>query len=402
MVNLELISYSLKHVIHRTSRSILTIISIFIGIMTIFIFISFGWGLFDYVNEIKESSGADMVTIMPQGAGAPGLDTTFYLTEKDIVAISHTSGVFEATGTYAKVAEVSKGKKNKFVFVFAYDPSKPLIKEVYNVDLLEGRELRNPDIGKVVLGYNYKIDNKIFTSGLNLNDQLQIQGRNVRVVGFFNRLGNPQDDSNIYLSNDFFEEIYPNNTEKHSQVIAQVDISSIDLVIKRIESSLRKSRNLEKGKEDFFVASFQDLIETYTQAIDYVVYFVIFIALISVLVSAVNTANTTITSVLERVREIGIMKAIGARNRDIFGIFVFESGFLGFVAGSLGVIIGFSITSAVALFLKNSGWGFLSPHYSWSLFVGCILFATATGALSGIIPAWKASKIQPVNALRYE
>ncbi len=402
MVNKELISYSLKHIAHRTSRSILTIVSIFVGITTIFIFISFGQGLFDYVNELKESSGADMITVIPQGIGAPGLDNTFYLTESDIEAVEKTPGVFEATGTYAKVAEVKKGKTNKFVFLFAYDPKEPLIKEVYNVEIVVGRELRDREIGRAVAGYNYKLEDKIFPRSIGVNEQIEIQGTNTRIVGFFDKLGNPQDDSNIYVSNDFFEEIYPNQSKKYNQIIARVDLNSIDAVVFRVEEKLRKSRNLEEGKEDFFVTSFQDLLDSFTSAIDYVVYFVIFIALISVIVSAVNTANTTITSVLERVKEIGVMKAIGAKNKDIFKIFVFESGFLGFVAGSIGVLVGFFITILFAAFLESNGWGFLSPHYSWSLFIGCVLFATFTGAISGIIPAWKASKIQPVKALRYE
>jgi putative ABC transport system permease protein len=126
------------------------------------------------------------------------------------------------------------------------------------------------------------------------------------------------------------------------------------------------------------------------------------IALISVFVSAVNTANTMITSVLERFKEIGILKSIGARNSEIFKIFLFESGFLGFVAGSIGVLVGWAASDFGAGILDNLGYGFLSPHYSWSLFIVLILFATLTGAISGMIPAWKASKINAVDALRYE
>ena len=114
-----------------------------------------------------------------------------------------------------------------------------------------------------------------------------------------------------------------------------------------------------------------------------------------------STAESSF-AVLERIKEIGVMKAIGAKNSDIFIIFVFESGFLGLVAGIVGVLVGFGITSIAETFLDGNGWGFLSPYYSWELFIGCILFATFTGAISGIIPAWKASKIRTVNALRYE
>ena len=402
MINKELIKYSLKHVIHRKARSFLTIFSILIGIATIFIFISFGQGLFNYVNELKTSSGADKIVILPKGGGAPGLDTTFALTKKDIEAVEEAVGVHEAAGIYVKPAEVKKGKVKKFVFLMGFDPESELIMEISGIDVLEGRQLKGGDDQKVVVGYNYRVENKIFPNQLKVNDKIDLGNEKLKIVGILEGIGNPQDDSNIYITDAYFERLYPNSSGKYGQIIARADSDNIPQVIKNVESKLRNSRNLDKGKEDFFVSSFEDLLEQFTSALDYIVYFVIFIALISVVVSAVNTANTTITSVLERVKEIGVMKAIGARNREIFTIFVFEAGFLGFIAGLLGIILGFIITSIAGAFLDAQGWGFLSPHYSWQLFIGCILFATLTGAISGIIPAWRASKIRPVRALRYE
>ncbi|MBM3231790.1 ABC transporter permease [Candidatus Pacearchaeota archaeon] len=403
MINKELIKYSLKHIVHRKARSFLTIFSIFVGIVTIFIFVSFGQGLFDYVNDLQSSSGADKIRIIPKGIGAPGLDTTFSLTEDDIESIEKTAGVYEATGMYSRAAEVVKGRTKRFVFLVTYNPDDSgLIKEVFTIDIDSGRDLRNGDDGKVLLGHNYKVENKIFLEALTLNDNIEVQGQRLKIIGFFDEVGNPQDDSNIYITNNYFEKLYPGSSGKYNQIIARVDARNIPQIIDRIEDNLRKSRGLDEGKEDFFVASFEELLEQITSALDYIVYFVLFIALISVLVSAVNTANTTITSVLERIKEIGVMKAIGAKNSEVFAIFVFESGFLGFVAGVLGIIFGFLITYATGAFLDASGWGFLSPHYSLELFLGCILFAALTGAVSGIIPAWRSSKIRPVRALRYE
>lgn len=403
MINKELIKYSLNHIFHRKARSLLTIFSILVGITSIFIFVSFGQGLFDYVNELKSSSGADKLMVMPKGIGAPGLDTTFFLTEEDISAVKKATGVYQATGLYSKPAEVVKSNVKKYVFLISYDPDdSKLIKEIFSVKLEEGRDLRNGDDSKAILGHNYRLKDKTFPNVLTLNDNLEVQGEKVRVVGFFQEIGNPQDDSNIYITNDYFEKLYPNSSKKYNQILARVDSSNIQNVIINIESELRKSRNLKEGKEDFFVASFEELLEQFTQALDYIVYFVIFIALISVMVSAVNTANTTITSVIERIKEIGIMKAIGAQNNEIFMIFVFESGFLGLIAGVFGILLGLTVTSIAKVFLEVQGWGFLSPHYSWQLFLGCVLFASLTGAISGVIPAWRASKIRPVRALRYE
>ena len=224
----------------------------------------------------------------------------------------------------------------------------------------------------------------------------------MRIVGFYEKIGNPQDDSNIYVTNDFMPELYPDAELSYGMIVARVDKNNVDGVADRVEEKLRQYRGLDEGKEDFSVQSYSDLLESYMVVLDIIVGFIILIALISVVVSAINTANTMITSVLERFKEIGVLKSIGARNSEIFKIFLFESGFLGFVAGVIGVLVGWGATILGANILDNLGYGFLSPHYSWTLFVGLILFATFTGAISGMIPAWRASKINAVDALRYE
>ncbi len=402
MISKETAKYSLKNLYQKKSRSLLTIISIFVGITTIFIFISFGWGLYDYVNEFTTASSADKVIIQAKGIGMPGLDDTFALTDEDLRVVEKTSGVYEASGVAFKVAEVTKGSEKKYTFLIGYDPKKPLIMEFYNIDIDKGRWLNSEEKNKVIAGYNYQIPNKIFSKAYDLNDNLEVQGDKIKIVGFFESVGSPPDDAQLYVTNDFLEELYSNDTFSYGWIIARVEVNKIDTVVENIEKNLRKSRGLEKGKEDFFVQSFQDMMATYSNVLNGIIGFIILIALISVLVSAINTANTMITSVIERIKEIGIIKSIGAKNSEVFNIFLFESGVLGFVAGVVGVLIGWVLSYFAGELLSNLGWGFLSPHYSISLFVGCILFATITGAISGAIPAYKASKINPVDALRYE
>ena len=198
------------------------------------------------------------------------------------------------------------------------------------------------------------------------------------------------------------EELYGENLSGYNMVVARVDQDSIEEISERIKANLRDSRDVEKGKEDFSVQSYQELLETYNSVLNGIVGFIVLIALISVIVSSINTANTMITSVIERTKEIGIMKAVGAKNSEIFNVFLFESSVLGMVSGIVGVTIGWIITYGASILLNSIGWGFLSPHYSWSLFIGLIAFATVTGAISGAIPAWNASKVNPVDALRYE
>jgi putative ABC transport system permease protein len=406
IISKENIKYSFNNIKQSKARSILTILSIFVGIATIFIFVSFGWGLYDYIDEFTSSSSADKILIQPKGGVIPGLDDTFKLLDDDLRAIENTAGVFEATGVHMSVAEIVQGDSKKYAFIVSFDPNLPLMMELSDIEIIEGRALRSGDSGKVVLGYNYMVKDKIFSKAYSLNSKIEVQGVDLRIVGFYEKIGNPQDDSNIYITNDFADDILRevgSDAElPYGMIIARVDKDNIDEVAEKVKKSLRQNRDLDEGKEDFTVQSYADLLENFTVVLDIVIGFIILIALISVFVSAVNTANTMITSVLERFKEIGILKSIGARNSEIFKIFLFESGFLGFVAGCIGVLVGWMASNIGANVLDNLGYGFLSPHYSWILFVGLILFATLTGAISGMVPAWRASKINAVDALRYE
>jgi len=401
MIRKESVKYSLNNLKKRKTRSLLTILSIFVGIATIFLFISFGLGLYNYVNSFISESSADKVTIQPKGNAAPGLDDTFALTKDDLRAIERASGINEVSGVYFKVAEIEKNNVNKFVFAVAYDPEKYLLLELNNIKIFKGRNLKSGDEGKVVAGYNYLIENKIFKNSFDVNDVIEISGKDFRIIGFYEPVGNPSDDSQVYMTETQFEELY-NETKGYNMIVASVDVDKISNAIDNIEKNLRDSRNVEEGKEDFTVSSFEDMLEQFTSALNIIIGFVILIALISVVVSAINTANTMITSVLERVKEIGVMKSIGARNSEILKIFLFESSFLGFMAGVVGVFLGWLLAFAAGTVLLSLGWGFLQPYYPWQLFLGCILFATVTGAISGIVPAISASRTNPVEALRYE
>jgi len=399
MISKESIKYSLRNLRQRKTRSAFTIISILVGIATIFIFVSFGLGLYNYIQEMSSASSADKVLIQPKGFG--GMDPTFSFSEDELKVVERTSGVYAATGVYFKNAEIQKSDVKKYTYVIGYDPKKPLIMDVYNLGIYTGRELQPGDRG-AVLGYNYLLSDKIFSKPYELNDNIEINGRKVKIIGFFEAVGSAPDDAQIYVTNDFIKELYPNETLPYNWIVAKVDVANIERVTKDIERNLRKERNQEVGKEDFYVQSFDDMIKSYSSALDIVIGFIILIALISVFVSAVNTANTMITSVLERVKEIGVMKSIGAKNSEIFNIFLFESSFLGFTAGVLGVFFGWILSFVAGKILTSVGYGFLQPYFPIWLFLACIAFATLTGAVSGVLPAIKASKTNPVDALRYE
>jgi putative ABC transport system permease protein len=404
-INWDEIKYALQNLSHRKLRSFLTIISIMIGITAIFALVSFGLGIQSYVDTLATQSGTDKLFIMSKTMGAPGTDQTFYVSQDDIDFVSKINGVKEISGMYMKPAEIIFKEKKRYNYLVGIDMSKIdfILESAGNIKIINGRQLRKGDLGKVVLGYNYQIADKIFPKEIKIGDKVFISSQPFDVIGFYDEVGSPSDDAQIYVTKEQFELLYPSDKDKYGYVMirAEKDIPTKELA-DRIMEKLRKHKGQEKGKEDFYVQSFEDLIKTFTTIITVINSILVLIALISLVVASVNIMNTMYTAVLERTKEIGVMKAVGARNSDILVIFIFESGLLGMLGGIIGVILGYVVATIGGGFAAGAGYALLKPIFPWTLILGCIMFAFLIGAGSGVLPAIRASKLHPVDSLRYE
>src|SRR3989338_2226207 len=403
-MSLDLVKYALLNVKKRKLRSGLTILSILIGITAIYALVSFGVGLQNYINIIAEEAGIDKIFIQARGIGAPGTDENFFLTKDDIDFVEKINGVEEITGIYIKTVEAKKNRQAKFVFGMGVEPEKTdLVEESFTVKIEIGRQLKKSDFDKAVLGHNYHEDNRIFKKSVVLGERIEINSRKFEVVGFYEKLGNPQDDSNIYFTYETFESLFPENKDEFGFVMIKANRNvNPSVLADRITERLRKHKGQEEGKEDFFVQTFEDALQTFNNIILVLNGVLFLIALISVVVAGVNTMNTMYTAVLERTKETGVMKAVGARNSSILFIYIIESGFVGAIGGVIGVFFGFFFSSAGGLIAAQFGFSFLKPAFPLWLSIGSVLFAFTVGAVSGIMPAIRASNLKPVDALRYE
>ena len=401
-------SIALKNLRRRGIRSWLTLLGIFIGIATVVSLISLGGGLRSAVLSQFGISSTELIQIQAGGLnsfGPPGSGVSKPLTLDDVRAIKRLNSVDAAIPR--QIVTVKAEFKDKLIINAAtnivYGDDRELIYEVLDIEAFEGKLLEDNDDGKVVLGNNFYFEDKNgFESEIRIGDNILINGKNYKVSGILKKKGSFIFDQIIILNDNDLKSIsdYGDNVDLIAVKVRNKEL--IDTAKKEIEDLLRDRRDVKIGEEDFEVSTPQAALDTVNQVLTGIQIFVALIAAISIIVGSIGIVNTMTTSVLERVKEIGVMKAIGARNNEIFSIFVFEAGFLGLVAGIIGILIGFIITSTFGIILNNLGWGFLSPHYSIELFLGCIIFATLTGAISGVIPAWNASRIRPVKALRYE
>lgn len=404
-MNADLIKYSIRNLKMRRLRSFLSTLSILIGIMSIYALLSFGQGLGKYIDEIGESMGTDKVIISQRTMGAPGTGTVFF-SDDDVEFIRRVKGVREVVAIAFSIVEVDyKDQGVRYVYAIGLNPDKSLIElfsEGFGADIAEGRMLTKGDVAKVVIGHNYGLPNKVFKRPVQLGDKIEINGVKLDVVGIYEEMGNPEDDRNLYMSFDGLE-LVTGEENNYAQIFAQTEKGEDpDALATKIQEKFRKHRGLAKGREDFYVQTFADLIKTFTDIINGLNAVLFVIALISVVVAAVNIANTMYTAVLERTKEIGILKAIGAKNKSILFIFMFESGFLGLLGGTIGVLFGYAIAKMGGFIAAGAGYALLKPYFPLWLTIGCLLFAFIVGALSGLSPSIQASKQKPVDALRYE
>ena len=394
---------ALKNLSKKRLRSFLTLVGILISIATIFVLISLSLGLSAAIEEQFQELGSDKFFIQPRGQfGPPGSSAIgSELTKEDLKIVKEVSGVAEASFFVFGNSKVQFRDTTKFVMSIGIDAEQTEL-AFSTVDLVEGRLLEENDRRKVVIGSQYKENNYLGTE-VSLRDTLQINDKEFKVVGILESTGSPPDDRQIYMTENDFRELFV-IPERIDFIIIQVDEGSdINEVAENVKRKLMKSRDVDEKTIDFTILTPEEIVATFSTILNIVTAFLFGIAAISLLVGGINIANTMFTSVLERTREIGVMKAIGAKNSDILFIFMIEAGLLGLVGGIVGVLAGFAFAKTIEyIALTQLATTLLKTSTPFYLFAGCLAFAFIAGVASGFWPSWRATKIKPVDALRYE
>lgn len=416
---------ALNILFHSKLRSWLTIIGIVIGIGAVVAIVSMSQGATEQLESRLGSLGADILTITSgggkatgnfgfQGGGSmpregPGGTTESTgiqknLTNKDINIIKTLNNVEYVIGQVSGKEDVSYGSKtlddNSCTGVDTL-----VWKEITTSTIISGRLLASGDTYSVVIGE--RIAESSFDSEISINSKLTIGGKSFNVVGIF-------DGSGIYMPLDIARDVLEDvgDDEFDSILVKIEDVEISDETVDLITDKLMLSRGiLDEKKVDFSISNPSAMQETMSETMDTMSLFLGAIAAISLLVGAIGIANSMFTSVLEKTRDIGIMKSIGAKNKDILSIFLLNSGLIGLVGGIGGVIIGFfasAIISNIAGTSSTNGMGggmmgmFGSTYVSPEIVISALLISVVVGMIAGVIPAYRASKLNPVDALRYE
>ncbi len=392
---IDIVHFAYNNIKKKKTQSIITMIGIVIGVFSIVSLISIGYGVQEYTQNEMTKMGSNKLTILPiKQFGTP---PSILFTDKTVKDIKSIKEVEYVTYGWFAGTDITYNKETKYVSYIYGIPRD--IAEVYSssgYDVEKGRWITNNDRYKCVIGYS--IANTLFNKKINIGDRIIIKDKKFKVVGILKQIGNQQDDNTIILPLSGGKEIF-NKKNEYNFIMAIIrNNANVDKVSEKIEKVLKKSLK----SEDFSILTAKQMADTIGGILSILTLFISGVAGISLLVGAVGISNTTHMSILQRKKDIGILKALGAENKDILLIFIIESGFLGLFGGAVGIALGILVAKGVELIAHNMGYLMVNAWISWELILGTLLFSFVIGVISGYFPAKSGAKLNPIDTLRGE
>ncbi len=396
---IEYLRFSILNLSYHKTRTLLTLLGMIIGVAVIIAMVSIGKGMDVSINEQLEKMGGDKITIMPAGMryfssmSAPREYVAF--TQKELSEIKRISRVKDAVPYFMRNALVEYRNEKKEVSVAGgtrkdYD----VFRAFYT--LKEGRLFEDSESNVVVLGYRVWKDE--FDNEIRVGDIIKVKGKKFKVIGLLEEIGNRGDDTTIYMPLKAAQALFDAENEISMIFVVAESEEIVDNVAKKIEDRLEKLR----GTKDFEVLTSENLAKQIAQVTNIITFVLGGIASVSLLVGGIIIMNTMLMNVIERTREIGIMKATGATSRTILLIFLVEAMVIGMVGGSMGIGLGYIISKIIETIGKFYMEGGFITVINIKLIVGAMCFSILVGIISGAYPAYKAAKLDPIEALRYE
>lgn len=404
----------LNMLVHSKLRSWLTIIGIVIGIGSVVGILSLGDAMQEQVQSRLSEMDLTKITIspgyskassnMPGGPGGggrgEGTTTDVELTDTDIAALRGLNNISYIEGEISGSVPVIYAAQNATLSITGVDPQ--VWQYMTTLKTQSGRLLEPSDKYVAVIGSG--VASGIYDQDIGVNQVITVNGKAVRVVGILSEEG--EGDRGIYMPIDGAVTLIDDaqNGVYDSITVKAKSEDAVDNLTEDIVDKLMISRHIVNDDDrDFSVSASKSMAESVTEMTSSMTLFLSAIAAVSLLVGAVGIANTMFTSVLEKTKEIGTMKAIGAKNRDILMIFLFNSAMVGLVGGILGDILGACVSTLFPMLgLQMMGGGSSSVYFAPDLMAMGLVLAVLIGVISGVVPAYRASKLKPVDALRYE
>lgn len=372
-------SLIIKNPFRNKSRALLAIIGIGIGIATIVALGGITDGLIASAEDTLHSGGTDItITGASSDTSSSSMFGTYTLTDDWINIIKNESGVSEAVGVYSTTLPNSDGTFMSLVGISPDDT------KYADLNIIDGKMFSGSDAKEVIVGKVVADDDNI-----SVGDELSISDETYKVVGIFES-GNSNQDMSYFTSLSNVQNMMDdkgNLTSIFVKVNTNVDAKSV-----------ANDLDNKYGDNITVISSLSDISMAQT-LIDMLNSVSFGISLLAIIIGGIGIINTMLMSVLERTREIGVLKAVGWSNKKILLMIIGESIVLTVFAAIIGTIVGIV---GVELLMHLHLFGEMTPIFTLSTIAEAFTIAIIVGVLGGIFPAIKAVKLPPTEALRYE
>jgi putative ABC transport system permease protein len=394
---------ALESVSANKLRSGLTILGIVIGVAAVIAMLAIGTGTQQSITSQIESIGANQLFVFPGGdASIPE-----NLTLEDGEAIAKLSSVMNVAAIVQGSFTVSTSEESVSNSVYGITAN---YIEVQNVSIADGSGITQAQIDDnatvAIIGSETADDLFSTAEGL-VGKSIRVNSKPFTIIGVLAEEGSTgfgSSDSRVLVPFSTFK-AYLNRGDAMdavSQLYVQATSSAeVSKAEEEVARTLRSRHFSNLGEDDFRIMNTQDMVEVVTSVTDTMTLFLGGIAGISLLVGGIGIMNIMLVSVIERTKEIGLRKAMGARKMDILIQFLVESLILSLTGGFLGIIVGWGISQLVSKIAASSG-STLNPMVSLNSILLATIFSASVGVFFGLYPANRAANLQPVEALRTE
>ena len=391
---------SLKNLRRAGIRTFLTLIGVVIGIAAIVALLSVGAGVTATFEEQFESLGSNTIMIAPGDAFNMQSNTTVEITDSDTRFIKNLSTVDDVIKEYASPVAVKFNNETKSSVFFTIDEEGfEFFKSTDFVTLDSGRWVEPGESSAIMISSG--LAETAFDREINLRKQININGKDFKVVGIFKlsamMSGMAGGGGGMILTTvEGYERVFE-NANLVEMMVKTTNTDNVDKTKEEIEEYFED----KYGKRSMTILTSEQAIEQFTMILGMLTIFIVGIAGISLVVGGLGIMNAMVTSVMERTREIGLYKAIGASNQKVLTIFLLEAGFIGLIGGIIGVLLGLAGAELITIIANASNFPITSVLVP-EIIIGALAFSLIVGMVSGFYPALRASKLDPVEALRYD
>ena len=389
---------TLKNVKRRGVRSWLTVLGVVIGVMAVVALITVSNSLRQSMQEQLAFFGADRIFVIPKTSSASLASSALSagFDDNDVKSVSSTLGVDYAVPYIQSFEKITFNRKKEVARIWAFPGSMAQrVMHDYDMSAVSGRLMTNKDSYVIMLG-NF-IAKKAFDGKLKPGSRVTINKKKFRVIGILSSFGNPDDDSTITMPLSAYERVFPDKKGRYSMIDIKVsEGASMDIVAGRIKSVLKRNH----GEEDFSVMTAEQISKSVGDILSVLNIVLGGIAAISLIVGGIGIMNSIFTGVFERTKEIGIMKAMGARNSNILAIFLTESSLIGLIGGIIGILLGWLFALAMNIIANAYGYTMIKTYLDPRLVLFALLFSLVVGFISGFIPSKRAASLNIVDSIR--